>query len=55
MGLDQWIFKKRKGERAEKRCYWRKANQVHAFFLSKAPEGYDPKTQESIPISKGDL
>lgn len=55
MGLDQWIFKRVDGAQPKEECYWRKANQIHAFFLSKAPEGYDPDTQESISIKKEDL
>ncbi|EKB7620541.1 hypothetical protein OPL82_002500 [Enterococcus faecalis] len=39
MGLDMWLYEKEqeKGE-AQEIGYWRKANQIRAFFASYAPE-----------------
>lgn len=42
MGLDMYIYKRRKGRSAENEtevAYWRKANQIHNFFDNNLGEG----------------
>ena len=45
MGLDAWILKKKKGEKEydwnTELAYWRKANQIHKWFVDNIQEGND--------------
>ena len=46
MGLDMYLLKKKKGERKNssswnKVGYWRKANQIHRWFVENAQKGID--------------
>jgi hypothetical protein len=42
MGLDMYLFKKKNGDRERPElAYWRKANQVHAWFVKNVQGGVD--------------
>jgi len=43
MGLDMWLNKRSKNldVAPEEVCYWRKANQIHNWFVNKVQEGND--------------
>ena len=46
MGLDMYLLKKKKGERKNssswnKAGYWRKANQIHRWFVENVQKGID--------------
>lgn len=42
MGLDMYLYKKKKGlTNYEEVAYWRKANQIHAWFVNYIQDGED--------------
>lgn len=58
MGLDMYLIKKRKKdelnfENTSELIYWRKANEIHKYFIDKCANGED--TGDMYPVSKDQL
>ena len=51
MGLDMYLFKKQE-ESVTSAGYWRKANQVHAWFVKNVQNGVDNCGQYPVPRQK---
>lgn len=53
MGLDMFLFKKEKESvEFDEIGYWRKANQIHGWFVEKAQNGIDECQDTKIELEK---
>ena len=56
MGLDMYLYKKKKQEQEkqiEVVAYWRKANQIHNWFVENVQDGVD--NCEAYPVTKTNI
>jgi hypothetical protein len=51
MGLDMYLFRKEGGQRVEV-GYWRKANEIHNWFVENVQKGIDECQESPVSVAK---
>lgn len=51
MGLDMYLTREISGKKVEV-GYWRKANQIHAWFVNNVQDGVDECQRTLVPVEK---